>query len=129
MTKCVAEELVVKVQDWGANEVGVSCILQMDVDADASEIMMKNRNHALKFMIVSPTVDKYTTQLGWLKLFGTYTKYHNANHGFFQIIKATYESGITMNFVLIEGNEQNDAYKFYEIEELEKSVKILICKN
>jgi len=42
----------------------------------------------------------------WLELFGHYTKWHKANRGFFQMVKATYESGITINFVMIAGEDK-----------------------
>ena len=38
-------------------------------------------------------------------------------------------NGVTMSFVIIQGNHKNDAYKFCEIEDLENNVKIIVCKN
>jgi hypothetical protein len=125
--KRIEEELALKLRQWGAEQAGISCILQMDIDYD--ETSVSTRNRYLKFMIVTQSAEQLMSEAVWLENFGCYSKCHKANHGFFQIIKATYESGITINFVLIEGEDKNDAYKFCEIEDLEKSVKILLCKN
>lgn len=127
--KAIEQELILKIQDWGVDEVGISCILQMDVDGSVGELPKAHNQRSLKFMIVSDSVEQYADKPIWLDLFGPYTKCHKANHGFFQIIKATYESGVTMSFVMIKGDEKNDVYKFCDIEELEKSVRILVSKN
>lgn len=129
MVKFIEEEITLKLQRWGIDEVGISCILQMDVDGNNDEPHSENSNPSLKFMIVTDRVNAYMSQSDWLELFGPYTKCHKANHGFFQIIKTTYASGVTMSFVMIEGNDKKDVYTFCEIEDLEKSVKILVCKN
>lgn len=129
MKESIEEELILKMQNWGVAETSISCILQMDIETGFVETASKNTKHSLKYMIVTDTIEKYMKEPDWLEMFGGYTKCHKADHGLFQIIKVNYTTGITMSFVIIEGSDKNEAYKFCDIEDLENNVRILVCKN
>jgi len=80
-------------------------------------------------MLVTDKVDAYTNKPVWLEHFGSYSKCHKADHGFFQILKASYDCGVTVSFIIINANDKGDIYTFCEVEDLEKSVKILVKKD
>jgi len=128
LTHTIEEEITLKMKDWGTAETGISCILQMDVDVTADKTLKEQKNPSLKFMMVTDIIDHYMKQPVWLELFGPYTKCHKANHGFFQILKVSYTSGVTASFVMVKGNDNTNVYKFCDVEDLEKSVKILVSK-
>lgn len=129
MTDSLENELIEKLQKWGNTETGISCILQMDIDSDIGDTTVKVSTGYLKFMIVTDTIETYMHQTEWLKMFGEYTKCHIANHGLFRIVKTNYTNGIKLNFVMIEGGANNEAYKFYGVEELENNMRLLVNKN
>jgi hypothetical protein len=125
----VAEKLLVKIQKWGYEAIGISCILQMDVDTIAENDTNGTPTKSLKIMLVTDMVDAYMQQPVWLEQFGSYSKCHKADHGFFQILKASYDCGVTISFIIINANDKRDIYTFCEVEDLEKSVSILVRKD
>lgn|GEM_PF-2972310 len=130
MTHSTEEDLVRHLKHWGSTAHGISCILQMDVDSVPKPTSRNTEfGKSLKFMVVTDTVEAYMHKPVWLETFGSYTKCHKANHGFFQILKVSYTCGITISFVLIKANEKKDIYTFCEMEDMESSVRILVKKD
>ncbi len=125
----VAEKLLIKIQKWGSEATGISYILQMDVDTIAENDTNGIPTKSLKIMLVTDMVDAYVRQPVWLEQFGSYSKCHKADHGFFQILKASYDCGVTISFIIINTNDKGDIYTFWEVEDLEKSVSILVRKD
>lgn len=113
-----AENLVLEVQRWGAAISWISCVLQMDLDTA--------KEHILKFMIVTDTLDNYFKNPLWLDEFGTYTKCHKASHGFFYVLKVSYTGGVRMSFVLVETKDKKDLYTFSEMDDLDTNVQMLV---
>lgn len=97
----------------------------MDTDAEPQP----KTSYSLKLLIVAKRIRDFLEQPTWLENFGAYTKCHKANHGFFQILKVSYECGVSVNFVMVEGNGKETTYNFAHTEDLENNLNILVDKG